>query len=390
VYQEARATTTASVVLTVDSCPSLGVPTGQLLPAVRQVARRGWVRIAVEAVNGVTVTLTHAGVALAEDALAESEPGGEASRRRALRTRVLQHLGELFGEDRGETANWDALAREFGASPEEANAMLSYWVDHGSIYPVAIKDHGRLVALTAQGVLEARALADWRNPTLAEITSLLAHPSHSSDLTAWQPQADPDVGVFRRFGDKWLVEFRGERAYFNATKGMAYLAHLIGNRGLEFPPLQILQAVEGEEQGSSSRRWGRAALEVDGLEDSGLPDAGPVMDVQALREVRTRLSEVQDQLRAAEERNDLGGLESLQTEEEQLLECVRQATGLGGRPRKGADHRTRVRERVQKNIKRAMKKIEDSLPELYAHLSNALRYSPHFSYRPAHPIFWEI
>jgi len=273
-----------------------------------------------------------------------------------------------------------------GVSSRDSDAIFTYWVEHGSINPLAIRDEGRMVALTAQGTQEASMLAETRHPTLADITRLLAQPSASP--STWQPQSDRDCGIFRRFGDKWLVDFAGQRAFFSKTKGMSYLSHLVSHGGQEYPALVLEQEVEGMSEQTRSRSV--EVLRASGLEIGGLPDVGPLMDKRGLTDVKDRLSEIRRLATEAADRRDLVKLDQLADEEEQIEKYLRRAAGRGGRPRKAEDSYGQARQRIQKNIKRALSKIEKSLPELHTHLENALQYTPHFSYRPEHIIYWEV
>jgi hypothetical protein len=85
----------------------------------------------------------------------------------------------------------------------------------------------------------------------------------------------------------------------------------------------------------------------DPLVSSG--SSGDVLDDQAREEYGRRYSELQEELCEARKNNDLGQIEKLEGEMEQLTSELASATGLGGRSRQKADI-----EKVRKSVREAI------------------------------------
>ena len=171
----------------------------------------------------------------------------------------------------------------------------------------------------------------------------------------------------------WTVGRDGAAAAVPETKGLRYLRLLLARPGVEVPALELSDAVAGH-----------AGTQVaDG-------DVGPLLDRQALTAYRRRLGELEEELAEADAWADPVRSERLGAEREALLEQVRAATGLGGRPRGTADSRERARVAVRKAVAAALDRIEPVDPALArllrdtVHTGTACRYEPD----PGRPVRW--
>lgn len=116
---------------------------------------------------------------------------------------------------------------------------------------------------------------------------------------------------------------------------------------------------------------------------------GEVVDRQALAEYKRRLDELVVDLMAATNDHDLGKVEQLQLEKQQLLAAVKSATGLGGRIRKKSDA-DRSRKSVSAAVSRDLDRIAKHHAALGQHLANTISQGTQFRYAPQSPIDWHV
>jgi hypothetical protein len=119
-------------------------------------------------------------------------------------------------------------------------------------------------------------------------------------------------------------------------------------------------------------------------------DLGAVLDQQALSAYRRRLAELDADLGEARSWADTGRAAKLAAERDALLEQLRAATGLGGRPRQPGSAGERARIAVRKAIASAIGRVSAVDPALGRILSATVttgticRYDPD----PDRPVRW--
>jgi tetratricopeptide (TPR) repeat protein len=160
-------------------------------------------------------------------------------------------------------------------------------------------------------------------------------------------------------GDLWRASFRGRTAYLRDRKGLHDLAALIAQPGVDL-----------------------SALALAGASHTADPGA-PVLDRAALTAYRRRLAELDEQLAAANVEHDLARQQLAVDERERLLTELRHATRPGGSPRTlGATAAERARKAVTARIRDAIRRIQDSLPELGTYLDRTIRTGTTCRYDP--------
>jgi hypothetical protein len=179
--------------------------------------------------------------------------------------------------------------------------------------------------------------------------------------------AEARHGEFRHAGDLWSIDFAGRRVHLKDAKGLSDLATLLANPGRDIPAIVLVQS-------------GGAPVE----RSSPVPAA----DERALRSYRRRLTEVQEELMAAEEANDLARIATLRAEAEQVEDELRSVVGLGGRPRHLNDPADRARKAVSGRVRAALAKISEVHPELGAHLEASITTGNSCRYSPDPPVSW--
>lgn len=169
--------------------------------------------------------------------------------------------------------------------------------------------------------------------------------------------------VFRRRGEYWELSFDGHLINLKDSVGLGYIARLLMEPNRDIPAVTLLAARAG----------------IDPLVSSG--SSGGVLDGQAREEYGRRYRELQEELCEARKNNDLGQIEKLEGEMEQLTSELASATGLGGRSRQKADIekvRKSVREAINRDIGRIGKQHESLENHLTAFIitGQTCRYAP--------------
>lgn len=115
---------------------------------------------------------------------------------------------------------------------------------------------------------------------------------------------------------------------------------------------------------------------------SVLGDAGELLDDQAKKAYRRRLTEVDDDLDEARRRGDERRAEQAQAEHEFLVRELSRAFGLDGRQRRAGSAPERARVAVTRAIRTALARISEHHETLGEHLDNAVRTGAYCSYQP--------
>ena len=145
----------------------------------------------------------------------------------------------------------------------------------------------------------------------------------------------------------WEIGRAGQVSTVRDMKGLHYLRLLLQRPHVDVPALALSDAVAGHP--------GRPAG------DSSL---GPVIDRAAATSYRQRLAEIDQEIDEAQSWADDGRATALVRERESLLEELRSAAGLGGRPRETGGSGERARVAVRKAVAAAIARIEELDPSL--------------------------
>lgn len=180
-----------------------------------------------------------------------------------------------------------------------------------------------------------------------------------------QPTAD---NRFTFTDDRWTINFNGTSIQIDDMKGIRDLHQLISRSGDEIHALELMGA-DGESIADVSTQ--------------------PVLDDEAKRAYRRRLSEIELEIDDADRCADLARAERAHLEREALYDQLRAATGLGGRDRALPAEHERARQAVRARIRYALDKIESVDGELGRHLRHAVTTGTHCVYQPERPTRWE-
>jgi hypothetical protein len=176
-------------------------------------------------------------------------------------------------------------------------------------------------------------------------------------------------------GGIWWVGREGAVTAIRDVKGLHYLRIMLQRPGADIPAIDLSDAVAGHP----------GAGVVGG-------DMGEVLDKRALSAYRRRLAEIDADLDEARSWVDTGRAAKLAAERDALLDQVRAATGLGGRPRVPGSVHERARIAVRKAIVNAIDRVAAADPPLGRLLSDTVttgaicRYDPD----PDRPVRWVL
>lgn len=212
------------------------------------------------------------------------------------------------------------------------------------------------------------------------------------DLTPEEPR--PSDYVFRREGNFWNITFEREHIILKYAKGLHYIMYLLQKPRENIHVSTLQTAVEGTQAGPAAKLYnGMSAeqLEEYGLSISrGLGDAGTILDTKSISIYKEQYQSHMEELEEAERFNDPVRADQLREQIEIIKEQLATALGLGGRVRKSADSRERVRKAVTNRIKDSLKKIKKEHRSLGLHLSKAIETGTLCSYKPEKPIRWNF
>jgi hypothetical protein len=175
-------------------------------------------------------------------------------------------------------------------------------------------------------------------------------------------------GTFRPDGGTWHIEYNGTDVHLPDLKGLWHLRELLARPHQPVAALSLIGASSDEPLASA--------------------DTGPVLDREALRQYRQRLAELDDALDAAALRGDRERLAERTGEREALIEELKRATGLGGRPRRSGSPAEKARVNVTRTIRHAIGELASRAPDLAAHLEESIVTGIACCYEPRVDIVW--
>jgi hypothetical protein len=175
-------------------------------------------------------------------------------------------------------------------------------------------------------------------------------------------------------GNAWSVGPDGAQLMLPDMKGLHYLRALLMRPTADVPALELAALIAGHATVLSEAHVGERA------------------DRQALASYRDRLRDIDGELAEARAWADSARVERLTVERDALLDEVRGATGLGGRPRVIGGSAERARVAVRKAIAAALSRVEEHdaatarLLRGSVHTGSSCRYDPD----PDSPVSWVL
>jgi pimeloyl-ACP methyl ester carboxylesterase len=192
--------------------------------------------------------------------------------------------------------------------------------------------------------------------------------------------ATEQANVFRLDGEYWTVGYRGRVVTLRDSKGLRDISRLLAEPGRELHVLEL--ASPGGQPSTTSE-----AVAADSDLGSGAI-ADPVLDEEARRQYKLRISELEHEIDEAQERHDDAAAASACAELDALVEGLTSAYGLGGRVRRTPDNVERARKAVTRRIRDALDRVDRVHPPLGRHLRTSIHTGVFCRYAPERDLVW--
>jgi hypothetical protein len=191
--------------------------------------------------------------------------------------------------------------------------------------------------------------------------------------------------VFARRNGTWFLQY-GEKT---SSLGLELLGPLFIQYLLTYPDRPIhVRELWGEVMGRGKKR---KKVESEFTEThSSFFDGDAMLDPEAKEEYRNRLQELSQCRIVAEEENDFGELDRINTELEMIESVLKSSQGLGGRSVKIGNETKKLVDRIRGAIKTTFKKMEKNNPNLVQFLKNSIESGAYFQYKSSSEISWKF
>jgi 7-cyano-7-deazaguanine synthase in queuosine biosynthesis len=199
--------------------------------------------------------------------------------------------------------------------------------------------------------------------------------------------------AFKIIGEYWTLVYEDEVTRLHDSVGLRYLHYLLERPGTPVPVLELLAMAHGsadDGRGTSYRTMSPGQLESEGLSIGGMDDRMPLADAQAIGEYRETVRDLEQDLAEAEQMNDMERASHLREQRDVIAGELGRIFGLGGRVRATATPMERARSAVTMRFNAEERRIKRSMPELGAHLANAIHTGRFCVYEPDREIVWEF
>ena len=246
-----------------------------------------------------------------------------------------------------------ALAQAASARPESARVLAGYAALCRARGEEGDEERARELFAQARTLAEELGLVR----LLASIPPAVAAHPEPSPVVAKKGASSLAITAE---GETWNVTFGEFQARLKDSRGMGYLARLVSEPEREIHVLDLAGASEGADLG----------------------DAGEALDPEARAAYKSRLVELDEEVREAQGWNDAARMSRARAEIEFLLAELSRAEGLGGRPRRVGSAVERARVAVTRRIRDAISRIGEQSSDLGRHLEAAVRTGTQCVYRP--------
>lgn len=173
---------------------------------------------------------------------------------------------------------------------------------------------------------------------------------------------------FRQQGDTWLLQFGVSPVHLKDSLGLQDLAFLLGHPHDDIHVMQL----------------------YGGSETVLLQTESPLLDTSALRQLRQRLADIDEDKTEAAAADDDAAYQRLEAEQDDITRALRQGLGIGGRQRQFDGAAEKARKAVSARVRATIKRIAAVAPELAAHLQASVRTGNYCSYCPDPKPDWQL
>ena len=191
--------------------------------------------------------------------------------------------------------------------------------------------------------------------------------------------------VFARRDDKWFLQYGEITSKLDLELlGPQFIQYL-----LKYPDRRIpVRELWGEVMGTGRRR---KKMETDFAEtSSAFFDGDAVLDKEAKANYRNRLLELSKCRIRAEEENDIGELDRINTELETIESILKSSQGLGGKTVKIGNETKKLVDRIRRVLNTTFKKIGKENPNMARFLKNSIEFGSQIKYNSSKEVSWSF
>ena len=292
-----------------------------------------------------------------------------------LRARVRAAEGEV---DEAVAIVDDAVAKLDRIDADLPLVRARLYVDLARLHAQLGDNASASVTAKAASAVLARADIDLP-PADRDLLGRLGVGGRASDVI--DAPAGCRVASLARDGSWWTAACGDTKVRLKHTKGLQYLAQLVGHPGVERHVVDLVDQVE--------------KVAPDGPRDLRRKlggDVGPALDRSARDDYRRRASDLRDEIEDALAVENDARAAALQGELSVLVQELSRAFGLGGRDRAMGTVAEKARLNVTRAVRAAITKLAEALPEAGAVLDRRVRTGVFCAYEP-HPddqLVWKI
>jgi TolB-like protein/Tfp pilus assembly protein PilF len=230
----------------------------------------------------------------------------------------------------------------------------------------------KVEAYSGNDDIEKEAL-DWLktiNPFRGEtyLTSLIEYIKSQKNIPRETKQKSPvpTTPYFLLKGEIWEMNYKNMTVTLRDAKGHHDIHELLSHPMKEFHCLDLMGASIDQKHSTES------------------------IDHKAKTQYLERIKELQAAIDEADEMNQIEKIASLSEEYDNILNHLSQSLGIGGKTRKIGSSVEKARSAVTWRIRNALKKIENSHPELGIHLTKSIKTGTFCAYKPEITIYWTL
>ncbi len=256
-----------------------------------------------------------------------------------------------------------------------------------------------------------------REPFYATVTAYtsrtFAHAGHVTDYlfwrdhilaSGWEPATTSVTGspvsdgnLFYRDKNRWVIAYQGvqihvddvpQRSGLKELKGLRCIAHLLSRPLVEVHVRDLVRLIDGAQSISEDfQRLGKERAHADeGLRDADDgADPGTKPDQDAREAYLEAIRELTKDLTKAKETGNEAAIEQIQIQ----LTWYRNELGTGTVRRGESPMNRAMRTRIQKAIRTARIRIQNTHPELGMHLLKSIETGTQCRYMPQEPTQWD-
>lgn len=200
-----------------------------------------------------------------------------------------------------------------------------------------------------------------------------------SDLRPKAEYADENLlkgNVFRKKmgGEYWNIVYDEKSIHPKNSKGFEYIHYLLSNPEKEIHVLQIVGVDENLSKGLSK-------------------NTGTLLDNLTTEQLKDRYENLEEELEDKEIPKSDETIAGIMEEMKMITKILTAGLDKRGQLRKFADEAERTRKAVSKAIKESLDKIKDKKeghPALWKHFHKTIHTGAYCSYKPEHPMNWQL